>query len=410
VDKTKLTILVIEDSPEYAELIRHWIEISSGRPALIPNWADTLRAGLHRLAQGDVDIIILDLDLPDSSGFQTFASVQAHARGVPIVILSADDSQALALRAIQEGAEDYLVKSTCGPELLLRTMLNAIVRHATRAANTSTATAPGRATAIGILGAKGGVGATTISCNLAAELRRQTSQKVLLTGLDSRADLAYFLMGLSTKYSLRDAVEALNRLDQTYWEGIVTRGPDDVDFVPATGRLAGEELAVNSIPQLLNQIRPFYQWIVFDLGRPTSRSMSLLYSFDKIFVVTTTALSALYEAKQLIGELKGVQVEERQLGLIINELVQGPSVTDREVRRIFGVRMYARLSSNYPELEKACLQQRLPHENSIVRKQIAALARTVAGLPEPGSPHSWLLSVARKIRRGRVGRARAEAA
>jgi Flp pilus assembly CpaE family ATPase len=138
--------------------------------------------------------------------------------------------------------------------------------------------------------------------------------------------------------------------------------------------------------------------------------MSLLYSFDNIFVVTTTALSALYEAKQLIGELKGVQVEERQLGLIINELVQAPSVTDRELRRIFGVRMYARLSSNYPELEKACLQQGLPHENSIVRKQIAALARTVAGLPEPGSPHSWLLSVARKIRRRRVGRARAEAA
>ena len=159
-----------------------------------------------------------------------------------------------------------------------------------------------------------------------------------------------------------------------------------MDFVPATGRLAGEELAVDSIPQLLNQIRPFYQWIVFDLGRPTSRSMSLLYSFDKIFVVTTTALSALYEAKQLIGELKGAQVEERQLGLIINELVQAPSVVDREVRRTFGVRMCARLSSNYAELEKACLQQRLPHENSIVRKQIAALARTLAASPRRGPP------------------------
>ena len=44
--------------------------------------------------------------------------------------------------------------------------------------------------------------------------------------------------------------------------------------------------------------------------------------------------------------------------------------------------MYARLSSNYPELEKACLQQRLPHKKRIVRKQIAALARTLAGLPK----------------------------
>jgi Flp pilus assembly CpaE family ATPase len=408
-DKTTLNILVIEDSPEYAELIRHWIDISSGRPSLIPNWAGTLQAGLQRLAQGGVDIIILDLDLPDSSGFQTFASIQAHAHGIPVVVLSADDNQALALRTIQEGAEDYLIKSTCGPELLLRTMLHAMVRHATRPAQSSAATAPERATVLGILGAKGGVGATTIACNLAAELRRQTSQRVLLTGLDFRADLAYFLMGLNAKYSMRDAAEAADRLDQTYWEGIVTHGQDGVDVIPSTGRLGGEELPAKDIQQVLNQIRPFYQWIVIDLGRPTSRSMSMLYSVDRIFVVTTSALSALYEAKQLIYSLKGAQVEETQLGLIINEIVRAPSVPDREIPKIFGVRMYARLSSNHSELEDACLQRRLPRESSIVRKQTAALARTVAGLPERGLSKSWLLSAARKIGGTHVPRPQAEA-
>jgi Flp pilus assembly CpaE family ATPase len=408
-DKKTVNILAIEDSPEYAELIRHWFESSSGRPALILSWTDTLRTGLHRLAQGGIDLIILDLDLPDSSGFQTFASIQAHAHGIPIVILSADDNQALALRTIQEGAEDYLVKSTCGPELLLRAMMHAIVRHATRPGQSSTATAPGRATVLGVLGAKGGVGATTIACSLAVELRRQTSQKVLVAGLDFRTDMAHLLMGLSTKYSMRDAVEAGDRLDQTYWEGIVTHSSDGVDVVPSTGRLGSEELPVKDIPQLFNQIRPFYQWIVLDLGRPTTRSMSLFYSLDNIFVVTTTALSALYEAKQIIYALRAAQIDETQLGLIINEIVPVPSVPDREIPKIFGVRMYARLSSDYKELEEACLERRLPRESSSVRKQIAALARTVAGLPEPESSKSWLLSVATKIRRSVVRRLQTEA-
>jgi len=400
---------VIEDSPEYAELIRHWIDISSGRPSLIPNWTGTLQAGLQRLVQGGVDIIILDLDLPDSSGFQTFASIQAHAQGIPVVVLSADDNQALALRTIQEGAEDYLIKSTCGPELLLRTMLHAMVRHANRPSQGSAATAPGRATVLGILGAKGGVGTTTIACNLAAELRRQTSQRVLLTGLDFRADLAYFLMGLNAKYSMRDAAEAADRLDQTYWEGIVTHGQDGVDVIPSTGRLGGEELPAKDIQQVLNQIRPFYQWIVIDLGQPSSRSMSMLYSVDRIFVVTTSALSSLYEAKQLICSLKEAQVEETQLGLIINEIGREPSVPDREIPKVFGVRLYARLSSNHSELEDACLQRRLPRESSNVRKQTAALARTVAGLPDPGLSKSWLLSAARKIRGTHVRHPQAEA-
>jgi Flp pilus assembly CpaE family ATPase len=283
-DKTNLNILLIEDSPEFAELVRHWIAGNLQQPVLTLNWTDTLRAGLQRLAQGGIDVVLLDLGLPDRTGFQTFASIQARAPGIPIVILSADDSEPLALRAIQEGAEDYLVKSRCDPELLLRTVMHAVVRHESRPRASSAQTRV-QATVLGIFGAKGGVGTTTVACNLAAELRRHTGQKVLLTGLDFRAERASFLMGLQSRYSMRSAVAALDRLDRTFWESLVARGPADLDVIPSTDPGEEDDLPLTALPQLLYRIRPFYQWIVLDLGQTNVRSMSLLDCVDNVLVV-----------------------------------------------------------------------------------------------------------------------------
>jgi Flp pilus assembly CpaE family ATPase len=394
-DKTNLNILLIEDSPEFAELVRHWIAGNVQQPALTLNWADTLRTGLQRLAQGGIDVILLDLGLPDRSGFQTFASIQARAPGIPIVILSADDSEPLALRAIQEGAEDYLVKSRCDPDLLLRTVMHAIVRHESRPRASSAQTRV-QATVLGIFGAKGGVGTTTVACNLAAELRRQTGQKVLLTGLDFRAERASFLMGLQSRYSMRSAVAALDRLDRTFWDSLVARGPADLEVIPSTDPGEEDDLPLTALPQLLYRIRPFYQWIVLDLGQTNVRSMSLLDCVDNVLVVTTANLFALFEAKRLIDALAGAGLEDAQLGLIINEGIHKRSLPDGEISKILGVRLQARLPNVGNELEEACIQRTLPDENSRIRRQIGTVARQLAGVPEPAlaGKRSWLPAIA----------------
>jgi CheY-like chemotaxis protein len=73
-------------------------------------WADTLAKGLQRLAQGAVDVLLLDLNLPDSQGLHTFDVVAARAPSLPIVVLSGLLDEDLARTAIQRGAQDYLLK------------------------------------------------------------------------------------------------------------------------------------------------------------------------------------------------------------------------------------------------------------------------------------------------------------
>src|SRR5205085_4254465 len=76
----------------------------------------------------DVSLVLLDLSLPDSHGLETFAKVYAHSPKVPIIVLSGNDDQQLALYAVKSGAQDYLVKGKIDRELLLRAMQYAIER------------------------------------------------------------------------------------------------------------------------------------------------------------------------------------------------------------------------------------------------------------------------------------------
>jgi len=126
-NKKPLTVLLIEDSPAYAELVQQWLASKDG--AFVLNWTDSLKAGLNRLSRGGIDVILLDLGLPDSEGGKTFVAAQAHGASAPIIVLSANEDESLALKAIQDGAQDYIEKSSCNGELLAKAIQCAVLRH-----------------------------------------------------------------------------------------------------------------------------------------------------------------------------------------------------------------------------------------------------------------------------------------
>jgi two-component system phosphate regulon sensor histidine kinase PhoR len=124
---TPFKILLIEDNPADARLLREMLVEIRDAPFEL-EWVERLSAGLERLTKGDVDAVLLDLSLPDSQGLETFLRVQAQAPHVPITVLSGLDDAALALQAVREGAQDYLVKGKIDGNLLVRAIRYAIER------------------------------------------------------------------------------------------------------------------------------------------------------------------------------------------------------------------------------------------------------------------------------------------
>jgi DNA-binding NarL/FixJ family response regulator len=126
-----INVLIIEDNPGDVRLIQEALASVNGDTFnLMP--FESLSSALRRLAEGGIDVVLLDLALPDSLGLDSFNSVQAKAPDVPIVVLSGLDHRGVAGEAVRSGAHFYLVKSKLMKERLDQIILQAIERQRMR--------------------------------------------------------------------------------------------------------------------------------------------------------------------------------------------------------------------------------------------------------------------------------------
>jgi len=124
-------ILLIEDNPGDVLLLRALLEEVNGDTFTVIH-VDHLAAGLTRLAEAGIDIVLQDLTLPDGNGLEILRTLRHQAAKVPIVVLTGLDDEALALQAVQEGAQDYLVKGSMNGHALARCIRYAIERERLR--------------------------------------------------------------------------------------------------------------------------------------------------------------------------------------------------------------------------------------------------------------------------------------
>jgi len=123
-----LKVLLVEDNPADARLVREMLK-DSHRPVELTH-AARLRDALECLRTQGFNAILLDLNLPDSEGMNTFLRARAEALHAPIVVLTGVADEEVAARAVREGAQDYLVKAEVDGPLLYRSIRYAVERQA----------------------------------------------------------------------------------------------------------------------------------------------------------------------------------------------------------------------------------------------------------------------------------------
>ena len=123
-----IKVLLIEDDPQYAQrLVKLFYEAFD--PSFSVELCSSLQPGLDRLAKPGIDVVVLDLVLPDSEGLDTFSKVHTQAPDVPIVVSTMIDNDAIAVEAVRKGAQDYLVKGQIDGKALSRVLRYAIERQ-----------------------------------------------------------------------------------------------------------------------------------------------------------------------------------------------------------------------------------------------------------------------------------------
>ena len=121
-------LLLVEDDPGFARLLREMFK-EQGSPETEVTHVDSMADAETQLARRAFDIILLDPGLPDSHGIESVRRAHAAAPRVPLVVLTGRDDESLALLALQEGAQDYLVKGQIDTRGLLRFLRYAVERR-----------------------------------------------------------------------------------------------------------------------------------------------------------------------------------------------------------------------------------------------------------------------------------------
>ena len=173
--KTNVLVVLIEDDPASIEPIREALSHRDGWCRL--QCAGSVPTGIARVAGGGVSLVLLDLSLSRTGGddgLSHFHQLHAEAPDVPIVVLCRAEEESLALSAVRAGAADYMIKDRCATDLE-RLVQSVVERHRRPLDSIHTGTSVTReaGTMITLLGAKGGVGTTTIALNVGSVLARE---------------------------------------------------------------------------------------------------------------------------------------------------------------------------------------------------------------------------------------------
>jgi signal transduction histidine kinase len=126
-EKKSIKALFVEDSAAYVRLLRYDLATVKNFPLEI-NVAERLDEALGKLHSENFDVVVLDLNLPDSTGFSTFTRVQSEFPQLPIVVLTGNEDEANGVEAIRLGVQDYLAKSGTDGKLVARAIMYAIER------------------------------------------------------------------------------------------------------------------------------------------------------------------------------------------------------------------------------------------------------------------------------------------
>jgi pilus assembly protein CpaE len=282
------------------------------------------------------------------------------------------------LAAMRAGANEFL-SPPLGDHLRRAVERRAEVRPLPR----ENSQPPGKV--LGFLSAKGGCGASTIACHLAAELGRAgapRAERSLLADLDLQSGIVGFLMKAKSPYSVLDAVQNLDRLDISYWHALISAEWPGLDVMAApTGYVPADSVSGEALRKIVAFARAHYAWTVVDLGCTLNPdTVTVLGEIDDIFLVTTLEVPSLHLAKQSIQTLIDAGFGSR-VRVILNRTPQRPDVTAEELERILGLPIDTMLPNDYCALYDAFCKGKLLPPGSHLSRQLSKFAMRVTGAP-----------------------------
>jgi len=246
-----------------------------------------------------------------------------------------------------------------------------------------------------VVGAKGGVGATTIAVNLAAALARSLDDALLIDLNSAAGDAAVFL-GVEPRFTIAEALENTHRLDEAFLRSLVVRSRAGLDLLGSSPRIVPGSIDVGRLRALLEFVTRYYHALVLDVPRLDSVLLDSLDSVTNVLVVVNHELPTLRSAHRLVAALRHRYGE--RVSVVVNRSDKASEIGLEDIEKTVGLKArhvfpndyrqaVAAINKGQPLAESA--QGRLPESFHAFARELTG-QRLEATAPESGGIFGWL--------------------
>lgn len=331
------------------------------------------------------DLVLISVEEPAARALDTAESLANSLPDTPIVIYSSVNTAEAVRRAMVFGARDYLVKPL-DPPRVREAVLNALnqeerrqMRRAGQLADTG-----GRGMIVTVSGAKGGVGKSVVSVNLAAALRRETSRSVVVVDADTHFGDVTTMLDLAPDRSILDVIERMDSLDANGVRGLASPHRAGIDVLgnpeddEAWGRTSAEDLE-----RALDLVAQVYDFVVVDTaGAFDPHVRACIEAANLTLLCTSSDVSSVRDTARALQRLERWGVDPDRYRLVLNRATRAEGITRQELATALGVEVFWELPFDRNVAASVQVGQPvvLMASKSSVAVGINALAQTVAGI------------------------------
>ena len=387
-------ILIVDDDIDSLKLIGLMLQ-RHGYEVLAAN------SGVQGLSKADAempDLIILDVMMPDMNGLEVSRRLRTNNKTakIPIIMFTAKTLIDDKVKGFEAGADDYLTKPTHPAELASR--VKAILARGKEeggeeATVTTTQTAPAvrqRGRVIGVLGAKGGVGTTTVAINIAASIAQRGAEQPILADLALGRGSMGLLLGFGQSQGMaRLLARAQNEINQQSVEAELIAHQSKIRLLLSSSR--PREAQIKTTPEttqaLIKTVRDLARVSVVDLGHGLSNEIhGLLALLDKLVIVVEPNNVALAMARELIREIDANNAGSESNVVVVSRSQTNLQTPWHEVETALGREVRAMISPA-PELAFQSMENMVPmvslQPGAIVSGQFVKLAEALSSRINP---------------------------
>ncbi len=344
-----LTAVIVSDDTQSSASLRAALQ-QTGLVASVTEWEQPSRGDWALNPSTPIpEVVVLDLPRDPDSALAFAAQVRRQRPNTNLVACSSlsQPDPALLLQAMRIGVQEFLPKP-----IQLLPLKEALTRFLQSRGAFDTHQ---ERKIIVVMGSKGGVGATTVTVNLGVQLVHATKKRVLALDFGRPIGEVSLLLDVKPRFTIRDAMENLERLDSHFLEGLLEQHKSGLQVLAgATFADDWQRLTVASLVRLLSVAEVGYDFIIIDLGTLYSSEWKpVLESARAILMVAQADVPSLWPLERHLIAFNSFGVDSNRLHVIINRWHKQDEEAIKSVEKLVKRAIFARLPNDYRQVSEA---------------------------------------------------------